>query len=137
VQRQQRSIFHLSFPVSSLDAALGFYQRCLGATPGRRTDEWADVVLFGHQLTLHDQPSQVLDRSARGVRHFGAILSWEDWQALRARVIGLSPALAQNIQHRLVGQSGEHVKLLLEDPDGNVIEVKAYRDLGSVFPALV
>lgn len=133
---QQRAIFHLSFPVSSLEAALGFYQRCLGATVGRHMGEWADVVLFGHQITLHNQPSQVLARSARGVRHFGAILSWEDWQAIRSRVISFSPGLAENIQHRLPGESGEHVKLLLEDPDGNVVEIKAYRDLSSVFPAL-
>jgi uncharacterized protein len=133
---QQRAIFHLSFPVSSLEAALGFYQRCLGATVGRHTGEWADVVLFGHQLTLHNQPSQVLARSARGVRHFGAILGWEDWQAIRSRVISFNPALAENIQHRLAGEPAEHVKLLLEDPDGNVIELKAYRNLGSVSPAL-
>jgi uncharacterized protein len=132
-----RAIFHLSFPVSSLDAALGFYQRCLGATVGRHTGEWADVILFGHQVTLHNQPSQVLPRSARGVRHFGAILGWEDWQAIRSRVIAYNPALEHNIQHRLAGEPGAHVKLLLEDPDGNVIEIKAYSDLGSVSPALV
>jgi uncharacterized protein len=134
---ERRAIFHLSFPVSSLEAALGFYQRCLGATVGRHVGEWADIVLFGHQITLHNQPSQVLPRSARGVRHFGAILTWEHWQAVRSRVIAYNPGLAANIQHRLAGEPGEHVKLLLEDPDGNVIEIKAYRDLGSISPALV
>jgi uncharacterized protein len=132
----KRAVFHLSFPVSSLEAALAFYEHCLGATVGRHMGEWADVVLFGHQVTLHNQPSQVLARSARGVRHFGVILDWEDWQAVRTRVISFSPALAENIQHRLAGEPGEHVKLLLEDPDGNVIEIKAYRDLGRVSPAL-
>lgn len=55
---------------------------------------------------------------------------------MRSRVISFSPALAEKIQYRLAGEPGEHVKLLLEDPDGNVIEIKAYRDLGSISPAL-
>jgi uncharacterized protein len=133
---QQRAIFHLSFPVTSLEAALGFYQRCLGATVGRHTGDWADVILFGHQLTLHHAPSQVLARSARGVRHFGAILDWEQWEAVCARALSFSPALADSIQHHLVGEPGEHAKLLLEDPDGNVVEIKAYRNLDSVSAAL-
>lgn len=133
---QQRTIFHLSFPVTSLDASLDFYQRCLSATVGRHTGDWADVILFGHQLTLHHEPSQVLARSARGVRHFGAILDWEQWEAVCARALGFSPALAGNIQHHLAGESGEHAKLLLKDPDGNVVEIKAYRNLDSVSAAL-
>lgn len=133
---QQRAIFHLSFPVTSLEASLAFYQRYLGATVGRQTGDWADVILFGHQLTLHHAPSQVLAPSARGVRHFGAILGWEQWEAVCARALSFSPALADGIQRRLVGEPGEHAKLLLEDPDGNMIEIKAYRDLDSVSPAL-
>jgi extradiol dioxygenase family protein len=129
-------IFHLSFPVRRLDIALDFYQRCLGATVGRRTHEWADVILFGHQLTLHDQPSQVLPRSARGVRHFGAILPWESWEALRSRIGSYDAAMAERIQHRLAGEPEEHIKLLLEDPDGNLVEIKAYRDPGTIATAL-
>lgn len=130
------AIFHLSFPVSSLESALDFYQRCLGASVGRRTREWADVILFGHQLTLHEQPAQVLPRAARGVRHFGAILPWEQWEALRTTLVGCHSSASNDIQHRRVGEPEEHVKLLLEDPDGNVIEIKAYRDLGSISAAL-
>lgn len=133
---EPRAIFHLSFPVSSLDAALDFYCRYLGASIGRRSGEWTDVVLFGHQITLHQQPSQVLPRSARGVRHFGAILSWQQWEWLRARLLTLDPALTERIQHRAPGTMEEHVKLLLEDPDGNLIELKAYKDLRSISTAL-
>ena len=131
-----RAIFHLSFPVSSLDDALDFYQRCLGASLGRHAGEWADVVLFGHQITLHQQPAQGLPRAARGVRHFGVILPWTAWDALRARLLDFDASLVRDVQHRAVGEAGEHVKLLLDDPDGNLIEIKAYRDLGSVSPAL-
>lgn len=51
--------FHLSFPVTSLDRSIDFYRRCLGAHPGRRQDDWCDVLLFEHQLTLHERPADV------------------------------------------------------------------------------
>ncbi|HEX7709214.1 MAG TPA: VOC family protein [Thermoanaerobaculia bacterium] len=124
-----RSIFHLSFPVTSLSASLEFYLSVLGATVGRRTDGWADVIVFGHQLTLHELPDQVLPREQQGVRHFGAILDWSEWEALPAN-LPVSPQL------REAGTDREHVKLLLEDPDGYVIEIKAYRNLDTISPRL-
>lgn len=132
----ERAIFHLAFPVRCLDTALDFYTRCLGASTGRRQAEWADVVLFGHQLTLHAQPGQVLARSARGVRHFGAVLSWDAWDALRMRLQAVAPGLAADIRHFAVGEPGEHIKLLLEDPDANLVEIKAYRSTDTIAPAL-
>jgi uncharacterized protein len=130
------AIFHLSFPVRSLDTALHFYRSCLGATVGRHHGEWADIILFGHQLTLHERPSQVLAREDRGVRHFGAILQWNHWESVRTRVLAFDAGLAQCIHHHAPGEPEEHVKLLVEDPDGNLIEIKAYRDIHSVIPEL-
>jgi uncharacterized protein len=124
-----RSIFHLSFPVSSLSASLEFYVSTLGATVGRRVDSWADVILFGHQLTLHESPDQVLPREDQGVRHFGAILGWPEWETLLAI---LEPARTVSPQLREAGTDREHVKLLLDDPDGYVIEIKAYRNLDTI-----
>lgn len=129
---QQPVIFHLSFPVRSIEESTEFYRQCFGATIGRRGAEWVDVILFGHQLTLHDQPGQVLPREERGVRHFGAILDWSHWEQVRARVLAYDPAFESGIRHHLPGEPGEHVKLLLEDPDGNVIEIKAYREIEAV-----
>lgn len=125
---QEPAIFHLSFPVRSLQESVEFYRQCLGATVGRSSAAWVDVILFGHQLTLHNQPSQVQPREQRGVRHFGAILSWGCWEGVRARVLAYKPSFEAGLQHRLPGEPGEHVKLLLEDPDGNLIEVKAYKE---------
>lgn len=121
----EQSVFHLSFPVTSLKTPIAFYQDCLGASVGRSNAKWVDVILFGHQLTLHAQPTQVLPREARGVRHFGAILGWAHWEVVSARALAYGPA---DIQHRFRGEAREHVKLLVEDPDGNVIEIKAYKE---------
>jgi uncharacterized protein len=53
-------IFHLAFPVSDLAEAERFYVANFGAIVGRRTDAWIDLLLFGHQLTIHERPEAVL-----------------------------------------------------------------------------
>jgi extradiol dioxygenase family protein len=123
----KRAIFHLSFPVSSLAASVAFYEGCLGAVRGRDGGAWCDLVLFGHQLTLHEKPEQVQPREARGVRHFGAVLDWGALDALLQRLQSHRPATTWNFALRDAGTPEEHAKLLLDDPDGNLIELKAYR----------
>jgi extradiol dioxygenase family protein len=130
------AIFHLSFPVTSLAVSLGFYERVLGGVPGRRTPQWGDVIVFGHQLTLHEQPAQVRPRDALGVHHFGAILRWDELLALRARIEALDPPVPVRWLQVDADQPGEHAKLLLEDPDGTLVEIKAYRSLATVAAAL-
>ena len=132
MNEQQPAIFHLSFPVRALEESVAFYRQCFGVSVGRSSAEWVDVILFGHQLTLHNQPAQVRPREERGVRHFGAIVSWGCWEDVRARVVAYKPSFEAEIHHRLVGEAGEHVKLLLEDPDGNLIEIKAYKEVGTI-----
>ena len=122
------AIFHLSFPVRSLADSLAFYEHALGGRRGRSAENWVDVILFGHQLTLHELPAQVLPREARGVRHFGAILGWNELEALRARI----DAAARRYVLRDAGLPTEHAKLLVEDPDGNLVEIKAYRSTSPV-----
>lgn len=128
-----RPVFHLSFPVRSLAEAKQFYRHVLGASIGRDTGTWADLLLFGHQLTVHERPAEVLAPDARGVRHFGAILPWSDWEALAERIRGAGwPfATAPAVQH--TGSSHEQGKFLISDPSDNLIEFKAYRDFGTVF----
>lgn len=125
-------IFHLSFPVRNLSAAKNFYCNFLGATIGRDNEEWSDILLFGHQITLHERPSEVLDPEARGVRHFGVILPWEQWQALGRSLVekGCSLLKGPTVSH--VGTESEQGKILLCDPSDNVIEIKAYRNVSAV-----
>ena len=122
--------FHLSFPVSDLQRSLCFYQAALRAHVGRRTDGWVDVWLYGHQLTLHQRPEQVWPASAQGVRHFGLILSWAEWQRLAA---DLRAAGIEFQEPPTPVDALKHAKLLLQDPDGHLIEMK----LGPDPPALI
>jgi len=127
-----RSIFHLAFPVRSLAAARDFYCTFLGARVGRDQGTWVDLLLFGHQLTLHERPGEVLAPDARGVRHFGAILPWEEWQALGERLaaLGCPMLMPPTIAHG--GTDREQGKILLCDPSDNLIEIKAYRNVSAV-----
>ena len=126
-----QAIFHLSFPVRSLSAAKDFYCKFLGATVGRDNGEWSDILLFGHQITLHERPSEVLGPESRGVRHFGAILPWEQWQVLAHTLTehGCSLLMEPTVSH--AGTEKEQGKILLCDPSDNLIEIKAYRNVSA------
>lgn len=127
-------IFHLAFPVRDLPEAVRFYRDDLGAEIGRQEASFADALLFGAQVTLQNDPSNVLDPMPRS-RHFGATVSWELWEAFAERF-----AQAQNLVEpptiSYAGQPIEQGKLMLADPSGNLVEIKAYRHPELVLGAL-
>lgn len=53
----ERPMFHLALPVADLAAAERFYVGVLGARVGRASGAWLDILLWGPQLTLHQQPA--------------------------------------------------------------------------------
>lgn len=125
-------IFHLSFPVLDLGAAKTFYCNVLGAIVGRDNGHWADIVLFGHQLTLHHRPSEVLAPDQRGVRHFGVILPWQEWVSLGTKLESQGCTFVRPPTVSGSGTEQEHGKMLLCDPSDNLIEIKAYRNVAAV-----
>jgi extradiol dioxygenase family protein len=120
-QTETAPIFHLSFPVYDLDEAIAFYAT-LGGIIGRREFAWADVALFGAQLTLQHIPADVLQPMPRS-RHFGATLPWQDWEHLIARLRDFVEP--PHIDYP--GTDREQAKAMIADPSGNLIELKAYR----------
>lgn len=125
----KRRIFHLSIPVHDLELAMEFYTNVLGAESGRATETWADVLLWGHQITLQLGPDEVLSPEKQGKRHFGVVLPWNDWihEEQRLQQLGIDflfkPSLLQE------GTENEHSKMYLSDPSANVIEIKTYRNV--------
>ncbi len=91
-----------------------------------------DILLFGHQITLHERPSEVLSPVDRGVRHFGAILSWQEWQGIGNRLIEQGYAFHIEPTISMLGTEQEQAKMLLCDPSDNLIEIKAYRNVSAV-----
>jgi extradiol dioxygenase family protein len=118
-------VFHLSIPVRHLQEAVAFYTSQLGAQIGRRTATYADALLFGAQVTLQDDPSGV-PRPMPRTRHFGATLAWSEWESAAER-LSAAPFLVEEPTISFAGQSTEQAKLMVADPSGNLIEIKAYR----------
>ena len=85
--------FHLAFPVTSLAKARAFYGDLLGCPEGRSSDAWVDFDLYGHQIVAHLAPEEAGHRRTSAVdgddvpvRHFGVVLSMDEWDALAARL---------------------------------------------------
>ena len=124
-----RYIFHLSIPVSELTGAKRFYVEILGATIGRENEEWLDVLLWGHQITLQRRPAEVRPVAEQGKRHFGVVLPWAEWEREAERIERLGVGVLESPSIELAGTDNEHGKFYLHDPSGNVIELKAYRNV--------
>ena len=116
------AVFHLSFPVADLDEATAFYTSVLGGTLGRREAGWADIALFGTQVTLQHAPHDLSTPMPR-TRHFGATLAWPEWERL---VAGLE-TFVEEPRISYEGTDREQAKAMIADPSGNLIELKAYR----------
>jgi uncharacterized protein len=128
---KSRYIFHLSIQVSDLDETKRFYVGVLGATIGRESDEWLDILLWGHQITLQNRPSEVLPLERQGKRHFGVVLPWDEWKRAAKRVRTAGSSFLSEPAVLLEGTDQEQAKFYLEDPSHNIIEIKAYRDVGA------
>ena len=125
------TFLHLSLPVLDLDDSLTFYVDVLQCTKGRhRPDQgFADVWFYGLQLTLQRQPDQVLGAEQQGARHFGAALPPEELAAVVARLRAASVAWVEPPTTDTTGQLSGKTSAKFLDPSGNVIEIKAYRNV--------
>ena len=120
-------IFHLSISVSDLERTRKFYEDAFGATVGRQTDAWIDIWLFGAQLTAYRRPGAVTPSPFREAQHFGATVAWDKW----ASVVEKASACAGGYAAKPV-QTDTHAKAMVADPDGYLIELKAYADITSL-----
>ncbi|HEV7345579.1 MAG TPA: VOC family protein [Devosia sp.] len=134
-----RSLFHLAYHVSDLDAARRFYGDILGCTEGRSTDTWVDFDFFGHQISLHLGKPFATTRTGKVgdhmvlMPHMGVILPLKDWMDLSSRLqekgveFDIPPVI------RFAGEAGEQRTMFFRDPSGNPIEVKGFADFEGVF----
>lgn len=128
-------ILHLSLAVRDLAEARHFYVDLVGCEPGRVRDGWMDVWFYGMQVTLQEQPDQVLSDEQRGVRHFGVTLGAEQLDALLRRLEGTSVRWLQPVTTDDPGTPIEQTKAKILDPSGNAIELKSYADPEAAFAA--
>lgn len=135
-------LFHLAFPVSDLGKARKFYGELLGCPEGRSSPEWVDFNFYGHQIVAHLSPAECtpvstgkVDHEDVPVRHFGAILPMQEWQALTEKLRAAGTQFIIEPQIRFRGQVGEQATMFFLDPCGNALEFKSFADMGQVFAA--
>jgi hypothetical protein len=133
-------LFHLAFPVTSLEKARAFYGGLLGCPEGRSSDDWVDFNFYGHQIVAHLAPGEAGHRQTSAVdgdnvpvRHFGLVLPMHAWHALaqKLRAAGVQFIIEPHI--RFQGQPGEQATMFLLDPCGNALEFKAFEDPTRLF----
>jgi extradiol dioxygenase family protein len=134
--------FHYSFFVRDLATTRRFYGEILGCAEGRSTATWVDFDFFGNQISAHTTGSVVsteakgeVDGIAVPMPHFGAILVWDEFHALAARVQAADLPFVIAPRVRFAGQPAEQATMFLLDPSGNALEFKAFRHPEHVFTA--
>ena len=128
-------ILHLSLPVGDLESSREFYVDMLGCVPGQVGDGGMDVWFYGLQLTLQEQPGQLLSDEQQGVRHFGVTLDRADLDVLLTRLQSLPVRWVSAVSTDTVGTLRGKTGAKIADPSGNIIELKAYDDPKSALGA--
>lgn len=134
--------FHYAFFVRDLVSTRRFYGEILGCREGRSTDTWVDFDFFGHQISAHTTgrvtPTQNTGK-VEGILvpmpHFGAILEWEQFDAVAGRIRAAGIGFVLEPRTRYAGQPGEQATMFVLDPSGNALEFKSFRHPEHVFTA--
>ena len=135
--------FHLAYPVKDKESTRVFYRDILGCIQGREAETWIDFDFFGHQVSFHVkpeaftglEPTNIVDGKDVPVRHFGAILEWDQWHALADRLAAARTDFVIEPYIRFKGETGEQATMFFLDPSGNALEFKSFKDQHQVFAA--
>ena len=131
--------FHLAFPVSNIKETKEWYTKILGCSLGREAEKWIDFNFFGHQISAHLSKTSnsithnEVDNKQIPSRHFGIILNPLDWNALAKRLTDLKIEFKIKPYTRFKGEKGEQSTLFIEDPSGNCLEFKSFKNDEMIF----
>jgi extradiol dioxygenase family protein len=132
--------FHLAFAVTDIDATREFYVNKLGCKMGRSAERWIDFDFFGHQISAHlvdgalsPAETNPVDGEKVPSRHFGVILEWHDWHAMKDRLVAENTKFIIEPTTRFAGEVGEQATMFFRDPSGNALEFKTFRDSAMIF----
>ena len=126
--------FHLAIPAGDLHNAIYFYCSVLGCTKGNSEinppDSWCDINFWGNELTLHSSNCKQtgerhnVDMGNVSVPHFGVHLEAEEFKDLKERIIQNNIKFIDKPYIRFKGEVLEQETMFIEDPNGNVLELK-------------
>jgi len=127
--------FHLAFPVRDLIATEFFYVQTLGCTVGRRTELSVNFNFHGHQIVAHlvdSMPDQTDNGRIDGKQvppfHFGLVMEYNQWLAFRDELELKEVVFRLRPHIRYPGKVGEQATMFLNDPSGNAIEFKSFKN---------
>jgi len=133
-------VFHLAAPIKDIEETRHFYGTLLGCPQGREAERWIDFNFFGHQVSFHladtdpsHDPTNIVDGKNVPVRHFGAVLDWNDWQSLSSKLITAGTEFIIEPYIRFKGETGEQATMFFLDPSGNALEFKSFKDESQIF----
>ncbi|MCE9640064.1 MAG: glyoxalase [Betaproteobacteria bacterium] len=135
------TLFHFSFAVNDLDRARKFYGEMLQCPEGRKLKGRVDFNFFGHHIVAHLAPDEVVGDQGRKIggalatplRHFGVVMTLEDFQKASSRLEQLG---AHWINKPGVTQKGtvrEQMLMTVSDDCGNAIEFKGLSNIADVY----
>lgn len=132
--------FHLAFPIHDVEVAREFYVELLGCGVGRESEKWIDFDLGGHQVVGHVVPvddsephTNDVDGDKVPASHFGVILEWSEWEALRDKLVAAEIKFRVEPHIRFKDKPGEQGTMFFDDPFGNSLEFKTFRDDAFIF----
>lgn len=133
------NLFHLSLPCINLVETKMFYLDTIGASLGRSSNNWADINLFGHQITFtqagkfnFNSPNYVFEEKILPSFHYGVLLNVDAWGTMYSKLNGLNLELVTQATF-LKNKSGEHLSFFVKDPNGYMLEFKSFKKPKQVF----
>lgn len=126
--REASDVFHLAIPARDLDETQDFYVTKLGCHLARRYEDRITLDFFGDQVVCH-LSDLVDEQPGLYPRHFGVTFrNRADFDAVLLCAENRRIPFFQGCEARFEGRVEEHLTFVLEDPSGNLIEFKHYRD---------
>jgi hypothetical protein len=135
--------FQLAFPVRDLTQTELFYVDVLGCSIGRRTEHTINFNFHGHQIVAHlvdSMPDQTDNGRVDGKQvppfHFGLVMEYYQWLAFRDELMAKEVDFRLQPHIRYPGCIGEQATMFLNDPSGNAVEFKSFKDDERLFATI-
>ena len=127
--------FHLAVPAGDLSIATNFYEKILGCKLGNKEDgKWIDVDFWGNELTLHKTQMKLpnerhdVDMGNVPVPHFGVHLDKNVFNKIKENIKLNNIKYLDEPYTRFKGRKEEQETFFIEDPHGNILELKTLQN---------
>ena len=125
--------FHLALPAGDIKKTEKFYTEILGCKTGNReAGKWVDIDFWGNELTLHQTKMKLprerhdVDMGNVPVPHFGIHLKKEVFEEIKSNLKAKNIGYIDKPYTRFKGTKFEQNTFFIEDPNGNVLELKTF-----------